>query len=121
MRLTLGRFLILEPEAIERDGVRDQAQGQDPGKRVVDRVSGAGKRPLLPALSSFFLLAPGFEPRAQPLQLLLVGMGSALRLLPVRAQALSTHSEVPGFTRQGNARDRPAELGRCIRTKPRRT
>lgn len=66
-------------------------------------MSGAGKRPLLQPfhLSSSSPQALSPEPRAQPLQLLLVGMGSALWLLPVRAQALSTHSEVPGFTSLG--------------------
>lgn len=92
----------MEPEAIERDGVQGPSTGtRSREERVVDRSERCWQTASSSALSSFFLLAPGFEPRAQPLQLLLVGMGSALRLLPVRAQALSTHSEVPGFTSLG--------------------
>ena len=102
LRLALRLFLILEPEALERDGVQGPSTGKDPGKRGWwTGVSGCWQMVSSSALSSFFLLSPGIEPRAQPLQLLLWGMGSALRFLLVREGALSTHSEVPGFTSLG--------------------
>lgn len=74
----LRLFLILEPEALERDRVL----GRGPGKRGWRAgVSRCWKTVSSRALSSFSLFSPSFEPRAQPLRPLLVGMGSALGFL----------------------------------------
>lgn len=74
---TLRLFLILEPEALERDRVLDEVQGREGGGQGCRCWKTVSSR----AFSSFFLLSPSFEPRAQPLRPLLMGMGSALGFL----------------------------------------